>query len=171
MKTLRALSLTFRHLFRKPETVQHPFVKRERPERFRASFALLHDENGEEACIGCKKCENICPSSVITVVPGGKKESPATGKKRGTAADFVLDLQACLVCELCVQVCPVDAIVMCKEPETPGFVREDLVLTMARLYENEKRLTPSWSIGSKLMVLHEPAPAEEKPAAAAGGRS
>jgi formate hydrogenlyase subunit 6/NADH:ubiquinone oxidoreductase subunit I len=38
---------------------------------------------GVTACIGFMACERICPSTVITVVPDGKRESPVTGKKRG----------------------------------------------------------------------------------------
>ncbi len=53
------------------------------------SFALLHDENGDEACIGCLQCERICPSQVISVKPAGKRDSPVTGKKRGYADDFI----------------------------------------------------------------------------------
>jgi NADH-quinone oxidoreductase subunit I len=153
--TLDALRVTFQNLLRKPNTVMHPFEPRVRSDRYRQTFALLHEANGDEACIGCKKCENICPSEVITVVPGGKRESPNTGKKRGWCEDFDLDLTACIVCELCVQVCPVDAIVMCRVPTKPGFAREDLLLTMGRLYENEA-LARSPFTGTSLVKSHEP---------------
>jgi len=158
--TVEALRVTFRNLLRKPNTVMHPFVPRERSARYRQTFALVHDEHGDEACIGCKKCEKICPSEVITVVPGGKKESPNTGKKRGWCDDFDLDLTACIVCELCVQVCPVDAIVMCRVPNQPGFEREDLLLTMPRLYENES-LARSPFTGTSLVASHEPGEAQQ----------
>jgi NADH-quinone oxidoreductase subunit I len=154
--TLWALWTTLRQLVRRPITVQFPEEVRARPERFRSSFALLHDEHGEELCIGCLMCERICPSSVITIVQAPKRESAVTGKKRGFAADFVLDGTACIYCELCVQVCPEDAIVMTKECEIPAFAREDLVLTMARLYENEKGKTHAWGTGTRLMAMHEP---------------
>ncbi len=162
--TVRALGLTLRHLFRRPTTVQFPAEVRKRAERMRASFALVHDEHGEEACIACFACERICPSEVITVVPGGKRESPVTGKKRGYLEDFTLDLQACIVCELCVQVCPTDAIVMTVEPEVPGYSREDLLLTMERLYANEKDKTTAWGSGTRLMGGQEPPKPEKKPA-------
>ena len=152
---LRALKTTIVNVFRRPTTVQFPAVIRPRAERYRASFALLHDEQGDELCIGCLLCERICPSDVIAIKAAGKKESPVTGKKRGYADDFVLDMSACIFCELCVQVCPTDAIVMTREQDQPAFAREDLVLTMAKLYANEKSKTRSWGDGTRLMGMQE----------------
>jgi NADH-quinone oxidoreductase subunit I len=161
----RTLGVSLRNVFRPMTTEPFPWEKRRvRSERYRASFALVHDAGGEEACIGCQLCEKICPSNVITVVPGGKIESPVTGKKRGTASDFTLDLNACIICELCVQVCPTDAIVMLREPATVGFSREDLLLTMERLYANEKAQVAAWSTGTGLIAMQAPSkPAEKAP--------
>jgi len=166
LDTARALVATFRAAFHRPTTEQFPKEIRPRPERYRSSFALVHDEHGDEACIGCLACERICPSRVISLKPAPKRESPATGKKRGWCEDFTLDLTACIHCELCVQVCPVDAIVMTREKETPGTSREDLVLTMDKLYANEKKMTPTWATGTLLMRMQEP-PKAPRPAAAA----
>ena len=154
-QSVRALAVTGRHLFQ-PRTTEGLRPHESRAPRYRASFALVHDEHGEEACIGCMLCEKICPSDVITVTAGPKVVSEATGKKRGSCEDFVLDLQACIICELCVQVCPVDAIVMVREQEEPGYSREDLVLTMDKLYANETDKPLYWGSGSKLMDMHNP---------------
>ena len=161
-----ALATTFTNFFRKPVTVEFPDVIRPRAERYRASFALLHEEDGDEACIGCLQCERICPSEVISIKAAGKRESPITGKKRGYADDFVLDLNACIYCELCVQVCPTDAIVMTREPELPAFGREDLVLTMAKLYANEKSKVRAWGDATRLNGMQTP-PKPPKVASAA----
>ena len=158
----RALRVTLRNFFR-PVVTEGLRPHESRADRYKASFALVHDEHGDEACIGCKMCEKICPSDVITVVGGGKKESPNTGKKRGWAADFTLDLQACIFCELCIQVCPPDAIVMLRVQEPPGYSREDLVLTMDKLYANEGKPL-YWAKGSILLEMQEPAPPPPKPA-------
>lgn len=169
LDALGSLKTSFTNLMRRPTTVQFPAEKRVRAERYRSSFALLHDEAGDELCIGCLQCERICPSQVIAIKAAGKKESPVTGKKRGYADDFVLDLNACIYCELCIQVCPTDAIVMTREPEVPAYGREDLVLTMAKLYANEKSKPRAWSDGTKLMEMQEkgkPADAPKKPHAA-----
>ncbi|MBI2376806.1 MAG: NADH-quinone oxidoreductase subunit I [Deltaproteobacteria bacterium] len=165
--TLDALYVTFRQALKKPTTVQYPTEQRERAPRFRASFALTHDAAGEESCIGCKKCENICPSDVIRVA-AIKKTSEVTGKARGYAEDFTLNLQACIICELCVQVCPTDAIIMTQEQEVPGFSREDLVLTMDKLYANEKQKRWAWSNATILGEQQDPdrgVPGKEKSAA------
>lgn len=167
--TWRALWTTIRTLARPPVTVEFPEVVRPRPERYRTSFALLRDEQGDELCIGCMQCERICPSTIITVKPGGKRESKITGKKRGYADDLTLDKNACLVCELCVQVCPTDALVMLRTPHAPVFQREDLFLTMEKLYRNGEQNLASWGTGSRLMKMQEPAPpnvSKKKPASA-----
>lgn len=155
LDSVRALGTTFKHLFRKPVTVHYPAEKRTRSERYRNTFALLHEADGDEACVGCLQCERICPSQVITVI-AEKKESPISGKRRGYAKDFVLDLNACIYCELCVQVCPTDAIVMTRVPEQPGYSREELCLTMERLYENETQKPLTWGTASKLMQMQDP---------------
>jgi NADH-quinone oxidoreductase subunit I len=167
---LLALATTLRNAFRRPTTVEFPDVIRPRAERYRSSFALLHEADGDEACIGCLQCERICPSEVISIKVGGKRESPVTGKKRGYADDFVLDLNGCIYCELCVQVCPTDAIVMTREPELPAYGREDLVLTMAKLYANEKSKPRAWGDATRLNAMQTPPkpPAAPRPAAPSG---
>lgn len=169
LDSVRTLWVTLRGAFRTPTTVHYPMQKRERAERYRNTFALVHDAEGDEACVGCLQCEKVCPSQIITI-EAEKRESPVTGKRRGYAKDFTLDLNACIFCELCVQVCPTDAILMCRVPQQPGFSREDLCLTMDRLYENEKTKPVTWGNATKLMEMQDPKrgqpPAAPKKAAA-----
>lgn len=162
MTTFRALWVTLRNLFRRPFTVEFPRTQRPRPERYRVGFALLRDEQGEELCIGCLACERICPSGIITIKAGPKRESPVTHKKRGYADDLTIDTEACLTCELCVQVCPTDALVMTRIPERPAEHREELFLTMAKLYDNGVGRQHGWATGSRLMAMQEPAEGGKK---------
>jgi len=161
--TARALATTMRNVFRTPVTVEFPKVIRPRAVRYRASFALPDDENGEVACIGCLACERICPSRVIKMRTTGKRDSPVTGKKRNYVDEFVLDLSACIQCELCIQVCNSDAITMVREPEVPSFEREDLVLDLTKLRANAHEKTASWGRGTILQEMQE-APKAAKPA-------
>ena len=172
LSAFAALKVTAANLFRKKVTEPLPWEGgRSRPERYRTSFALVHNEDGDEACIGCRMCERICPSQIITVISGGKQQAPVSGKMRGVAKDFTLDLNACIHCELCVQVCPEDAILMLRVPSTPGYAREDLFLTMAKLYENEP-VTKSWGTGALLVGMQEagqPKPERKAPPPKAEG--
>ncbi len=168
--TLKALGITLKNALRPTTTIEFPKVIRPRAERYRASFALLHEADGDEACIGCLQCERICPSKVIAIKAAGKRESPITKKKRGYADDFTLDMSACIFCELCVQVCPTDAIVMTREPELPSYSREDLVLTMPKLYANEKSKHRAWGDGTRLNEMQK-APPAAKPAPAPAAAS
>ena len=162
--TLEAMTIAIKTVFTKQTTEVLPWKgQRTRSPRYRSTFALLHDEQGEELCIGCKMCEKICPSEIIKLIPTGRIESPITGKKRGYCSDFTLDLNACIFCELCVQVCPEDAIRMLRTRETPGFSREDLVLTMPRLYDNESLGLLSWGSGSNFMEAQDPKRGLEEP--------
>jgi NADH-quinone oxidoreductase subunit I len=156
-QAMKSVGTTLKNALRKPTTSLYPEVIRPRGERYRVAFALTHDEHGEENCIACKLCSLICPSEIITVTPGEKRDSPVTGKKRGYLEDFTLDMNACIYCELCVQVCPTDAIVMTRQPEKPAFAREDLVMTMDKLYANEKSKPLSWSNGTRLCDVQDPA--------------
>ncbi len=165
LDTLRALATTFGNMFRKPTTSEFPKVVRPRAERYRASFALPDDENGEIACIACLACERICPSEVIKMKSGGKRDSPVTGKKRAYVDEFVLDLTACIQCELCVQVCNSDAIFMVCQPEQPVFERADLVLDIVRLRKNAAERPPAGGRGTLLQEMQEP-PKADKPAPA-----
>jgi len=167
LDAVRALRTALRTAFRPPTTVEYPDVIRPRAERYRASFALPDDENGEIACIACLACERICPSQVIKMKSGGKRESPVTGKKRAYVDEFVLDLSACIQCELCVQVCNSDAIYMIREPEVPGYCREDLVLDITRLRANAHDKTAAWGRGTVLQEMQEPPKVEKAPAKAA----
>ena len=146
----RAMSVTLRNLFRKPVTVRYPDVQRAYPDRFRGILALAYDkETGEEACIGCRLCEYICPPQVIKV------EMLKT-EKRNFAKTFTLELYACEFCELCVQVCPTDAIIMMKSFDLAAADRRDLLLDKDRLHALGLQFEPSWATGNRLREMQAP---------------
>ena len=146
-----------RNLFRKPVTVHYPDVQRPYPDRFRGILALAYEkETGEEACIGCRLCEYICPPQVIKV-------EMLKSEKRNYAKTFTLELYSCEFCELCVQVCPTDAIIMMKSFDLATADRRELLLDKDRLHALGLQFEPSWATGNRLRDMQAP----PKPARAA----
>jgi len=148
----RAMGVTLRNLFRRPVTVQYPTVKRVYPDRFRGILALVYEKDtGEEACIGCRLCELICPPQVIKV-------EMLKAEKRNYAKLFTLELYACEFCELCVQVCPTDAIIMLRTFDLATTDRRELLLDKDRLHALGRQFQPSWATGTGLRAMQAPPP-------------
>ncbi len=155
---LSAMRMTFMNLFRKPVTVHYPDKTRNYPDRYRGLLALVYEKDtGEEACIGCRLCEYVCPPAVIKV-------EMLKSEKRNYAKSFTLELYACEFCELCVQVCPTDAIVMMKSFDMPTTDRRELLLDKDRLHAIGLSFEQSWATGNKLRDMQGP-PKQAKPVA------
>jgi NADH-quinone oxidoreductase subunit I len=146
----RAMGVTLRNLGRKPITIMYPDVRRQYPDRFRGILALTYDkETGEENCIGCRLCEQICPPQVIKV-------EMLKAKERNWAKTFTLELYSCEFCELCVQVCPTDAIIMLKTFELATADRRELLLDKDRLHALGLEHEHAWATGNKLRDMQAP---------------
>ena len=147
---LSAMWMTLRNLFRKPVTVHYPDIQRAYPDRYRGLLALVYEKDtGEEACIGCRLCEFVCPPNVIKV-------EIQKGEKRNYAKAFTLELYACEFCELCVQVCPTDAIVMMKSFDMATADRRELLLDKDRLHTIGLQHEQSWATGNRLRDMQGP---------------
>lgn len=147
---LGAMRMTLRNLFRKPVTVHYPDKERAYPDRYRGLLALVYEpDTGEEACIGCRLCEFVCPPAVIKV-------EMLKGEKRNYAKAFTLELYACEFCELCVQVCPTDAIVMMKSFDLATTDRREMLLDKDRLHAIGQEFPQSWATGNKLRDMQGP---------------
>jgi NADH-quinone oxidoreductase subunit I len=146
----RAMWVTLLNLFRKPVTVHYPDVTRAYPDRYRGLLALVYEKDtGEEACIGCRLCEYVCPPAVIKV-------EMLKSEKRNYAKTFTLELYACEFCELCVQVCPTDAIVMTKSFDMPTADRREMLLDKDRLHALGLQHQVSWATGNLLREMQGP---------------
>lgn len=147
---LAAMRITLKNLFRKPVTVHYPDKERAYPDRYRGLLALVYEKDtGEEACIGCRLCEYVCPPAVIKV-------EMLKSEKRNYAKTFTLELYACEFCELCVQVCPTDAIVMLKSFDMATTDRRELLFDKDKLHAIGKQHEPSWATGNKLRDMQGP---------------
>jgi NADH-quinone oxidoreductase subunit I len=153
-----AMTVTLKNLFRKPVTVHYPDVVRPYPDRLRGLLALIYDATGEEACIGCRLCEYVCPPQVIKV-------EMLKAEKRNYAKTFTLELYACEFCELCVQVCPTDAIIMLKTFDLATSDRRELLLDKDRLHALGGQFENSWATGTKLREMQRPPKAAKAEAA------
>jgi NADH-quinone oxidoreductase subunit I len=159
LAVLRAMKVTFVNLFRKPVTVHYPDVTRAYPDRYRGLLALVYEpDTGEEACIGCRLCEYVCPPAVIKV-------EMLKGEKRNYAKTFTLELYACEFCELCVQVCPTDAIVMMKSFDLSTSDRRELLLDKDRLHAIGLQHEQSWATGTRLRDMQTPPKGTPRPGA------
>ena len=146
----RAMKVTLVNLFRTPVTVHYPDVERKYPERYRGLLALVYEEDtGEEACIGCRLCEYVCPPAVIKV-------EMLKSEKRNYAKSFSLELYACEFCELCVQVCPTDAIVMTRSFDMATTDRREMLLDKDRLHALGLQHQVSWARGTRLRDMQGP---------------
>jgi len=146
----KAMWVTLFNLFRKPVTVHYPDKERAYPDRYRGLLALVYEKDtGEEACIGCRLCEYVCPPAVIKV-------EMLKSEKRNYAKSFTLELYACEFCELCVQVCPTDAIVMMKSFDLATADRREMLLDKDRLHAIGQQFEQSWATGNKLRDMQGP---------------
>ena len=102
---LLSMNTVFKHLFRRPVTLEYPEKKKEPPENFRGKPIV-------DNCIKCGTCFRVCP----------------TGAIRFEDDTIVIDLKKCIFCGNCAYYCPKGAIKMSKEYELATDNVEDLKL-------------------------------------------
>ena len=118
---IKGLTLTIRYFFSKPVTFRYPEVRYEMTERFRGAHILKRHEDGQERCVGCGLCAEVCPSDAIVI-------DTSEGEGRERVVDrYDIDLGLCIFCGYCQEVCPVDAVFLGKDYELtvtdPGKLR------------------------------------------------
>ena len=100
--------MTFGSLFKKPETVLYPFVKKEPPAGLKGHVAV-----DEATCILCSLCVKRCPCSAIEVDKKGRTWS--------------IDHFRCVQCGSCTYECPKGSLTM--EPTYQSVSRQKSVHT------------------------------------------
>lgn len=119
----KGLSVTLRHLFKKPLTVQYPEEKLPVPARVRGTSFKWY----EELCTGCSMCARACPHGVIKIATHSND-----GKSR-VIDRYEIDTGLCMFCGLCVEACPFGALFLGKRIENASYTRDGLYYTKERL--------------------------------------
>ncbi len=107
---LSGMWTTWKHIFRRPVTVQYPDEKRQPYPRYRARIVLTRDPDGGERCVACYLCSAACPVDCISL------QATETADGRRYAGWFRINFSRCIFCGLCAEACPTMAIQM-----TPDF--------------------------------------------------
>lgn len=113
----------FKHLFKKPVTLEYPEKKKELNSRFRGVHAL-----SQEKCTACGTCQRVCPSFGTIEIEKEKNEEGKFYSK-----NYTIDLNKCIFCGNCVQYCPFDAIKMTKNYELADEQKSALKLDINTL--------------------------------------
>ncbi|MHC4942749.1 MAG: NuoI/complex I 23 kDa subunit family protein [Planctomycetota bacterium] len=115
--TLKGMSVTIKHFFSKPVTVQYP------DEQLPVADAYLGKHKlDQEGCIACSQCAKMCPVECIHLDFERHPGKVVEWKK------FTVNYNHCIFCGLCVETCPTDVLHMTKETDLSEFDRKDCLV-------------------------------------------
>ena len=112
---LVGMSITIKHIYRKPVTLQFPDERQVMSERFRG---FVH--NDMTKCDSCNICAKLCPIDCIYIETEGK------GKER-MMTRYAIDYNKCIWCSLCTENCHTGSITMSHDYDHAVYDRKSLV--------------------------------------------
>ena len=115
---LDGLWTVFKHLFKKPVTLEYPEKRRELNDEFRGNLEV-------KGCVGCRICQKVCPTGAISI------------DKILEKTVYKIDMKKCIFCGNCVYHCPKSAVRMTKEYELATDKKEDLILVFEEVNNAE----------------------------------
>jgi NADH-quinone oxidoreductase subunit I len=122
---LEGFALTFKHLFRRPITVNYPDVKVPMFPKYRGKQVLMRDENGLEKCVACGLCAVACPADAIYLEAAENDGTVMAGPRY--ASVYQIHKTRCIFCGYCEEACPVSAIFMGKDYELAVYSKDDFI--------------------------------------------
>jgi len=119
-KSIFSPTVTFKNLFKKPETVKFPQEGKETAKRYRGFHV-----NDLDKCIGCGTCEEICDNKAIDMVKLADVKTELGQRDERPKIDY----GRCCWCGLCVDVCTTgsleftqDYTYINKDPDTFSYI-------------------------------------------------
>jgi NADH-quinone oxidoreductase subunit I len=128
---IKGFALTFRHMFKKPVTVNYPYEKVPVFPKYRGKQVLMRDENGLEKCVACGLCSVACPADAIYLEAAENDGTVLAGPRY--ASVYQIHKTRCIFCGMCEEACPVSAIFMGKDYELAVYSKDDFIWDKADL--------------------------------------
>ena len=132
---VRGMIVTFRHIFRKKDTIQYPEQTHEFGPRYRGVPVLVKDQDGRGKCVACYMCQFVCPPLAINIEAAEYPPGHDLHQVEKYPATFEINMLRCIYCGLCEEACPEEAIFMSKIYSVTGLSREVMVFDKEKLYE------------------------------------
>ncbi len=132
---LQGLRVTWRHMFRRKDTLQYPEQRRTFGERYRGVPVLVKDQDGREKCVACYMCQWVCPPLAITIEADEYPPDHPQHQVEKFPKLFEINMLRCIYCGLCEEACPEEAIFMSKTYVVTGLSRELMIFDKEKLYE------------------------------------
>ncbi|MFX1244196.1 MAG: 4Fe-4S binding protein [Promethearchaeota archaeon] len=118
--SIRPLISGLKHIFWNRLTIKYPNQRLELPQSERGRHFIKL-----ELCIGCGRCEQICPTLAIRLKSLEKRYSERNKQNRYPSCDF----GRCCFCDLCIETCPTHAFEHTDFYELSKLTKQPLKLT------------------------------------------
>lgn len=128
--------ITFKHLFRKNNTIKYPEEQRIFAPVYRGMHVLKRDEQGRENCTACGLCAVACPAEAITMVAAERKKGEEhLYREEKYAETYEINMLRCIFCGLCEEACPKEAIFLTDRIVPTEYERTDFIYGKQKLVE------------------------------------